>query len=63
MVFLVDYPTRKEFVGEEIFGLTAYDSEMTGLFTDKALETCDSITHRTTHQYLETSRDKYQWFY
>jgi hypothetical protein len=53
--------SRLEFISEYIFDFTTYDSEMSELFSDKALEVCEALTNKTVADYINNS-DNYKWY-
>ena len=53
--------SRLEFLSEYVFNFTTYDSAMGEGFAIKALEVCDSITSRTTFEYIK-DEGNYMWF-
>lgn len=53
--------SRLEYLGDQIFDFTTYDSEMAVEFARKAIEVCGAITRRTTFQYIADEAN-YRWF-
>lgn len=53
--------SRLEFLGDNIFNFTTYDSEMSELFASKALEVCAAISDGKTFNYIETP-ENHQWY-
>ena len=53
--------SRLEYLAENIFGFTTYDTGMSELFATFAVEVCDAITERATFDYIEDP-DKYRWY-
>ena len=53
--------SRFEFLAENIFNFTTYDSEMSDLFGRKAVEVCIAVNERTTFEYLK-SEEGYKWY-
>ena len=59
----ISYPpkNRLEYLSDHIFDFTTYDSAISCLFAQKAVEVCDAITNRTTFEYIK-STENYRWF-
>jgi hypothetical protein len=53
--------TRLEYLSENIFNFTTYDSEMSCLFGEKAVEVCTAINNGKTFDYIE-DEENYKWY-
>ena len=53
--------SRLDYIGRYIFDFTTYDSEMSELFAEKAIEASDAISSRTTFDYIE-NEENYKWY-
>ena len=53
--------SRLEFLGEQIFGFTTYDGEMSAMFAGKAIEVCDAINKGATFDFIKDP-ERYRWF-
>ncbi len=53
--------SRLEYLGEQIFDITTYDSEMSALFARKAVEVCFAINNRLTFDFIKEPNN-YRWF-
>lgn len=56
-----DVESRHEYLSNEIFQFTTYDSEMAELFATKAIEVCKAINARKTFEYIE-DKENYKWY-
>lgn len=54
--------SRLEYLADNLFDFTTYDSEMSSIFAAKAVEVCEAITTRKSLEYIEKSDEHYQWF-
>lgn len=52
---------RLDYLGNNIFDFTTYDSNISELFARKAVEVCDAITNKSTFDYIK-NHDNYVWF-
>ena len=59
--FRPDVESRLEYLSDEIFNFTTYDSEMSELFASKAIEVCKAINERTTFEYIKDP-ENYKWY-
>ncbi len=50
-----------EYLGEQIFGFTTYDGQMSATFARKAVEVADAITAGTTFDYIK-DEENYRWY-
>lgn len=53
--------SKLEFLSDEIFNFTAYDTEIAELFATKAIEVCNAITDGSTFEYIKDP-ENYRWF-
>jgi len=53
--------TRLEYLADEIFNFTTYDTGRSELFATKAVEVCKAITRKTTYEFIKDESD-YQWY-
>jgi hypothetical protein len=53
--------SRLEYLAEYIFGFTTYDSEMSILFAQNAVEVCRAINTGETYEYTKNA-EQYRWF-
>ena len=53
--------SRLEYLGEQIFGFTTYDGEMSALFARKAIEVCAAINNGSTFDYMQ-EESNYCWY-
>ena len=53
--------SRLNYLSENIFGFTTYDSEMGDLFGMKAVEVCEAINNKQTFEY-QKQPDGYMWY-
>ena len=53
--------SRLEYLGEQVFGFTTYDGEMSALFAGKAIEVCGAINNGATFDYIKDP-ENYRWF-
>lgn len=56
-----DLESRLEYLSDEIFNFTTYDSEMAELLASKAIEVCKAITENKTFEYI-TDKENYKWY-
>ena len=58
-----EYPLDKiEYIAERIFDFYTYENEIQSLLCKKALEICEAITERKTHEYVSTDEGRY-WYH
>jgi hypothetical protein len=57
-----DPSSRLEYLADNIFNFTTYDTEQAELFATKAIEVCEAITNRTTYEYIRKSGADHTWF-
>lgn len=53
--------SRLDWLGDQVFDFTTYDSEMSELFARKAIEVCEAINSRTTFD-LCAEPETYPWY-
>ena len=53
--------SKLEYLSDNIFDFTTYDSEMSELFCEKALDVCNAIQERKTFEFIE-NKENYIWF-
>lgn len=53
--------SRLDYLAENIFDFTTYDSEMGELFGKKAIEVCVAISNKQTYEYQKNEED-YKWY-
>ncbi len=54
-------PSKLCYLADSIFDFTTYDSGMSDLFGQKAIEVCKAINNGTTFEYIESEED-YKWY-
>lgn len=53
--------SRLEFLCDYIFDITTYDSEMSELFADKAINIAGAINEKTTFDFIKDP-ERYRWY-
>jgi hypothetical protein len=53
--------SRLVYLSDHIFDFTTYDSEMSEMFSAKAVEVCDAINNARTFDYIANA-ENYKWF-
>jgi len=56
-----DVESHLEYLSDEIFNFTTYDSEIAELFASRAIEVCKAITERKTFEYV-VDKENYKWY-
>ena len=53
--------SRLDYLGDHIFNFTIYDSAMSELFAEKAIEVCRAISEGSTFDYIRDP-ENYRWY-
>ena len=54
--------SRLEYLSDQIFDFTTYESEMAELFAGKAVEVCSAISDGNTFDYIGVSDENRMWY-
>lgn len=53
--------SRLEYLADHVFDFTTYDSEMSGVLAKYAVQVCQALTYKATHDYIK-SPENYRWY-
>ena len=50
------------YLSNNVFDFTTYDTDVSALFVQKAVEVCEAVTMKTNSEYIEKCHENYLWY-